>query len=700
MTYTDLVVNQGIEFAHFFFAASMANMRTRLFADESKSLRSFRVSSQPLASPLSLKASSLFLPSPPPFLHCTPSLQDLISDNGAICFHMGLPPTYVPFPYFILNLTLSLALLHSQKHQCPMSEPPPHIPPLFQLLITPFIRQKPPHHPWSKPRTIIRKLTTKFNPRTYTSSPVIPRLSPLPSGPNAFSKENREAALRERGLLPPLKRNKDLSAQEKDQDRAIPIILPNDDQLSSTEDDSPSAADLVKREWEAKNRILESNQLHRMNSFKFGGNRPCPATPIILFSSSESADSVVPDSKAQPAREPMSSSLADVAIPHLPPSALEDPLVLPPVPTSQPGSRPVTPLLDIPPEIAAYLFPLPPSPRSVSRPIFDLSSRPPSPTSVPLPRSPSLRSVFDTTSLRSSSGALTPCPLDNRGPSLTPTPSAPIIAITPCAVIYSDDTTSSPLHKRTDLSVPDESVSSSQPPSLDGNSGTTTDSILGTSESSAAISGKGRLGGLNIKTHEGSCYNIPAIVESPIEDSFLEKQYVVVEPPSTFEDTDQAALAPMSAPINGSEPRFTLSTPRMNRRGVTDPTNGNLNRKKSMITNPFKRGLSSGYEDQLTTPSSGEPHRRLSVKTSFSNIRRSVVGTLSRRISSPDRGAGVGRMNDVARSPTSLGSTMEEEEEVRKAVSPILYSRGHILMEASHIKDEESRRVTEMAFLT
>ena len=244
-------------------------------------------------------------------------------------------------------------------------------------------------------------------------------------------------------------------------------------------------------------------------------------------------------------------------------------------------------------------------------------------------------------------------------------------------------------------------MSSSQPPSLDGNSGTTADSFLGTSESSTAISGKGRLGGLNIKTHEGSCNNIPVIVESPIEDSFLAEQYVVVNPTSTFEVANKAALVPMSAPINGSEPRFTLSTPRMNRRGVTDPTNGNLNRKKSMISlNPFTRGLSSaGYEDQLTPPSSGELQRRLSVKTSFSNLRRSVVGTLSRRTLSPDRGTGGGKiMNDA---PTSLGSTMEEgEEEVRKAVSPILYSRGHILMEASHIKDEESRRVTEMAFLT
>lgn len=543
-------------------------------------------------------------------------------------------------------------------------------------------------------------LTTKFNnPRTYTSSQVVPRLSPLPSGPNAFTKENREAALRERGLLPP-RQNKDLSAQEKELDRAIPVVLQkDDDQRGSTEADSPSAADLIKREWEAKNRLLESHQLQRMNSFKFGGNFSCPEAPVIQLSLSESADSAAQLSQAQQVREPIPSPRADLAFPHLPPSSLE--AVLPPVPISQPGSRPATPLLDILPEIAAYLFPLPPSPESVPSPNFELSSSPPSPTSVPLPRSPSLRGEFDTTSLRSSlSGALTPCPL-NKGTTLTPTPSTPIIALTPCAVIYSDDTTSSPPHKRSD-SVPDESVSSCQLPSLDDNSRTTTDSILGTSES-ASISGKGRLGGLNVKTHEGSCLNIPVIVDSPIEHGFLEEQYLVVKPTSTA-DANQAVVPPMSAPINGSERKFTRNTPRMNKRGGSDPTNGALIRKTSMIlTNPFKRNLSfAGHGDQSTTTSSGElPQRRLSVKTSLSNLRRSVVGSLSLKMSSHDRGAGVGRTNDTLRSPTSLGSMMEEEEgEVRKAVSPILYSRGHILMEASRIKDEESRRVTEMAFLT
>ena len=196
-----------------------------------------------------------------------------------------------------------------------------------------------------------------------------------------------------------------------------------------------------------------------------------------------------------------------------------------------------------------------------------------------------------------------------------------------------------------------------------------------------------------------------------MEDSFLEEQYAVVKPTSIV-DANQAVLPPMSAPINRSEPRITIDAPRMNKRGVTDPTSGvKLNRMRSMMTtNPFKRGLSSaGYEDQLTTPSSGEPpQRRLTVRGSLSSLRRSVVGTLYRKPSSIERGTrgggGGGKLvNDTLRSHPSLGCMMEEGEgegEVRQPVSPTLYSRGHILMQASHIKDEESRRVTEMAFCT
>ena len=531
---------------------------------------------------------------------------------------------------------------------------------------------------------------------------MVPRLSAIPSGPNAYSKESRDAALRERGLLPPLRPNKDLSAQEQEQDRAIPIVLPKDDPPSSTEPDAPSAADLIKKEWEAKNRSLESTQLLRMNSFKFGGTSL--DTPKEF-----SSDSLTPDTPTPPSREFLPSPIAEAAVPQPSSSSSLIAPVVPssPIPVSPPGSRPVTPLLDIPPEIAAYLYPLPPSPRSILKPKSELSSRPPSPTSVPLPPSPTSCSVYDTTSLRSASGAHTfSGPLDIREAPPTPTP--PIIALTPCATIFpesdlTDNVISSPLHTRTDLPAPlDDSLPSSiQTPSLDSNSHTTTSSTLGTSES-VAICGKGRLSGLRIKTQEGCDYNIPVIVESPIEDSFLEEQY---QPTSTFDDDEPV---PMTAPIGTSELGFLLSVPRMKKRGLTDPTNGSLDRKKSTIMNPFKRGLSSGYGDVSLTPLV-EPTRRPSVKTSLSNMRRTVIGTLSRKSTSPGR-----KVLDASHLPPSpifplpfskLHSPTSptyrtEEGEIRRAVSPTVYSRGHILMEASHIKDEESRRMTEMAFLT
>lgn len=78
--------------------------RTRLFTDESLSLRSFRVNTQPLRS-TPLKASSLKLPRSSSFTAESnrrvqePTLQDLIlshqgnSSEDIIFFGMGLPPT-------------------------------------------------------------------------------------------------------------------------------------------------------------------------------------------------------------------------------------------------------------------------------------------------------------------------------------------------------------------------------------------------------------------------------------------------------------------------------------------------------------------------------------------------------------------------------------------------------------------------------
>ncbi|KAF8810863.1 hypothetical protein BYT27DRAFT_7336497 [Phlegmacium glaucopus] len=64
---------------------------------------------------------------------------------------------------------------------------------------------------------------------------------------------------------------------------------------------------------------------------------------------------------------------------------------------------------------------------------------------------------------------------------------------------------------------------------------------LGTSES-IAISGKGRFGGLKIKSHEESNV-IHVVVESPIENSFMEEQDVIAE---VTLDGNQGATAPIS----------------------------------------------------------------------------------------------------------------------------------------------------------
>lgn len=110
----------------------------------------------------------------------------------------------------------------------------------------PKSRPTPPSDSRSPPQTDSRR------PRNQTS-----RLFVSPPVSNSFvSRERREAALRERGLLPP---KKDLSQQERDEDARLPVVPLR----SSTEPNSAmdglargmmSLAEKVKQEWIAHNR--------------------------------------------------------------------------------------------------------------------------------------------------------------------------------------------------------------------------------------------------------------------------------------------------------------------------------------------------------------------------------------------------------------------------------------------------------------
>jgi hypothetical protein len=66
------------------------------------------------------------------------------------------------------------------------------------------------------------------------------------------AKGQREQALRERGLLPPLE-PRDLSTQEGEQDRMIDSQSLEPPKEARNQDAGPSAADLIKREWLGKN---------------------------------------------------------------------------------------------------------------------------------------------------------------------------------------------------------------------------------------------------------------------------------------------------------------------------------------------------------------------------------------------------------------------------------------------------------------
>jgi len=261
-----------------------------------------------------------------------------------------------------------------------------------------------------------------------------------------------------------------------------------------------------------------------------------------------------------------------------------------------------------------------------------------------------------------------------------------------------------------------------------------------------------------VRTHGAPV--IPVVVESPVVDgAFLD---VVVEEPSPMDmnhdaDADgdnkdnkdeqdekkatSALLTPPQSPQGLRSPRTGGFLSSRRRRGVTDPTasTGTVDRKKSL--NPFRRGVTLDSKkgdnkgnDPNSTGGEQPPQRRSSVASSFSNIRRSVVGTLS-SASSSSRKAGAkgakesrGRRFDASHlppSPTALPSSFRgigvrsgarsssrtsgrssgerpsslSPASPRQAVAPVVHTQGSILMETNNIEDEETRKRTEMAFL-
>lgn len=209
---------------------------------------------------------------------------------------------------------------------------------------------------------------------------------------------------------------------------------------------------------------------------------------------------------------------------------------------------------------------------------------------------------------------------------------------------------------------------------------------------------------MKVKTPEHR-RDIPMIVESPVEEALVTEHEVIPEeiplPLSPVSEGHSATLAVPETPA-----------PQRRGRGFTDP--GKQDKRKSF--NPFKRGQS------LEPPAPGGS-KRISVSASFGNLKR-VASTFTRPKSAydasslaPSSTSGRAKTFDASYMPSSprlpsqfnptpgvgTGVNGESGAELRapsrRPVGPTLHSRGSIIMEMNAIKDDEVRRMTELAFL-
>ncbi|KAJ7805938.1 hypothetical protein B0H14DRAFT_2877904 [Mycena olivaceomarginata] len=499
----------------------------------------------------------------------------------------------------------------------------------------------------NKQASIFRKLTTKFNRnRTRSSSP------PPANGRNSNgvpqvtsgwgAQEARNAALRERGLLPSLP----LSVQEAQQDSRIAIVAaPEPGQQQSGVERRPTAANRVKEEWEAKNR-------ERLNGFRFGGNSPAasPMTenfPTTGLGAVKEVDTLCQFGAVLDELEAMA--------PRAPPPTLN-------LSRGQRMSPPLMQAWSDSPSDPCFL-PLPPSP---------------APGSIAESNFSSLLSAFTTTP---AADATTFTPMT---PSFLPSPPSPSLlpdgAQTPRA---GGDRTPHPPTEGTHLAPPARSQSI---PRLDGSE---SESSLGVpslvdsgSQSSASTSespgsGFGRMRNVPLATKvrhstiepQGPAhYAISVIVESPGEGrgDVLGAGDVVSASPVEEEglELQQQKAIPAVTPSEAAQAQPQPQTPR---RRTTDPAPAaKVDRRPSL--NVFKK----------------------------MSIRR--MGLSRAKSSASPRAAAVSALPS---SPTLPANFAAQQRRGRPAasVSPTMHNAETILFEMNKIENEEERRMAEVAFM-
>ncbi|KAJ7238571.1 hypothetical protein B0H12DRAFT_1137238 [Mycena haematopus] len=497
---------------------------------------------------------------------------------------------------------------------------------------------------------LFRKLTTKFNRNRArsTSPPANKRRSlaiPQPSNSAWALQEARNAALRERGLLPPLP----LSVQEAQQDSRIAVVAPPEPGQSEL-GRRQTAANRVKEEWEAKNR-------ERLNEFRFGGNSPAtsPVQQNFPATGLQEAETHFPTPLLSPdAQEPLSDFVdePEAKAPRAPPPTLNlsrehrlsPPLLqawsdAPPDPSFLPSpTSGTTTEAHFPSLISAF----------TSTPAADATFTPISPSFLPLPPSPSCSDPTFNSTLRD--GTETP----RVGGDCTPKPTS--VSLDGSSLTPPSRSQSIP---RMDAS---ESESTLGVPSLID------------SESQTSMSTSDSLGDF------GRMRNVP--LATKVRNSTFEPQgsphhaiSVIVESPT--EDRDETVLSASPVDKGDSQPKalpMPSKEPMTPQRRTTDPmpptaqVAAQVDRRKTL--NVFKKM-------SIRRPM-GLGRAKSSAKPPTPTLPASFAGQQQHRMGGRPVGAA---------------------QQHRTTVSPTMHNAGSILLEMNKIENDESRRMTEVAFM-
>ncbi|KAJ7158448.1 hypothetical protein C8R46DRAFT_392240 [Mycena filopes] len=520
---------------------------------------------------------------------------------------------------------------------------------------------RPAPAPKDAPKSMFRRLTTKFNraqPTQIAPPPAVNKRNSIGvpqvnQSTTLAAREARNAALRERGLLPPLP----LSVQEAQQDMRIAIVSsPEPPEEPSALERRPTAANRIKEEWEAKNR-------ERLSEFRFGGNSPA-SSPMKE------------DFGLEPVREvdtPLPSPLLSLET--------QDPM-------SEYGARsdedPVRKSPRAPPPTLNLS-----RGQHLSPPLMQAwSDMLPDPSLPPLPPSPSLGSATESNfpSLISAFSITPPADADAGFPPPTHAPGTE----TPTPGDATPKPPGSPSRSqsppRLALAPSSSETSSLGPPSLMHDSQSSASASTSTSDSLA--SGFGRMRSVAVRNSvieplaPGQGHHaIEVIVESPGEE-----RTVFI----TTDRADEEGAEQVAGKQGRSEDVVALALPPRRRPVTTEdptPAAAKADRRKSL--NVFKR---SAGGDGLST--------MMSIRRSMGLGRaKSPVGfDASALPPSPTLNASF----TAQQSASPRGRPQEKQQQLqqhRLSVSPTMHNQGSILQEMSKIENEESRRMTEVAFM-